>query len=196
MVNGRQPHGLRHFDEERTVIEIYRLFRRSLRQIDGHAEDVGVRLAKMHEAGGDKEIDKIHQAELADAVFGQLAALITDYRQLDGVAGFGIPDQLDHFRIGLRLRVHESFEVILRKTSGFVEYDTVEVNVEAQFANLVRIEGQMMALVHFGEVQVKLLGGPPAAPAIPPVGQNNAANVGEYCLNSAFLDFALRSMSK
>src|SRR5882757_7778102 len=98
VVDGPQAYGSRYFYEEWAIVQVDCLLWRGLRQIDRHAEDVGVRLAKVDEAGGNEKVHEFGQAELADAVLGQLAAFIAHYCQLQRVAGFGLTDQVDHFR--------------------------------------------------------------------------------------------------
>src|SRR5205823_5087878 len=105
-------------------------------------KNVCVRLTKVNEAGRDEEVHKISQTECADAVFGELATLVAHHRQLEPVALLRLPDQVDHFRIGLRSVEHELLEIVSGKIARLVEDDAVEVSVQAQLADLVGVEGE------------------------------------------------------
>src|SRR5262249_13568584 len=81
------------------------------------------------------------------------------------------------------------------KAAWLVEDDAVEISVQAQLADLVGVEGEVMAGVHIRQVKLELLGRALTAVATPPVGQKDTADVGENRLNRRFRHAVPRSTS-
>src|SRR5258708_6934800 len=124
-MHGAKPHAASYLHKQRTIVEIHGLLRACLRHVDRHLKDVRVRLTKVNEAGRHEEVHKIREPELANAILGELATLITHNRQLQLVSLLGLPDELDHFRIRLRSLEHERLEIVSGKIARLVEADAV-----------------------------------------------------------------------
>jgi hypothetical protein len=83
--NGSNPQGLRYLGEHRPVLDVDHLIGRNLRDVQGDAVDIRIRLAEVDEAGGDEKVDETIQLETLYPVLCQLTAFVTDHDYLQSV---------------------------------------------------------------------------------------------------------------
>ena len=179
--NALNPHAFCNLDEQRRVFDIDDLARGRLGDVQRQAEDVGVGLADVDKAGGNKGVHDGSQLEFADSVRVQFARLVANHDEFQAVPDLEAGDQLDHSRARFRLREHEPTKLRTGERSLPVEHHPVQVIIQRELAFLISGEVQPMPVLHLGPLKVKLTGRPSAGMMIPAVREQHAADIQKQC---------------
>src|SRR5208283_1566966 len=83
----------------------------------------------------------------------------------------------DHLGIRLRLREHEAPKLSPGERSLFVEDHPTQILFQRELSLLVSVEGQVMPILHLGQLQLEVRRRPFAGMMIPPVGEQDAADI-------------------
>ncbi len=168
-----------HFDKHRAIVKIQDPVWFSLRQIQSDPEHVDIGFSEVHETRAHKNVDNCSKFKSVDPVNRELPPFVADGDGFQSVAGFQLPDKLDHLRKGLRLVQHEFLEYVTREVAILIEDHSVEVFLKRQLAFFIRVKREVMSLIHLLEIKSEFLRGTLADGSVPRVREEHAAYVKE-----------------
>src|ERR1017187_6151083 len=90
---------------------------------------------------------------------------------------FELGDQLDHLGVGFRLREHEASKLGPGERSLSVKDHAIQILLQRELSLLVGVEGQMMAILHLGPLQLEVQRRPLAGLMSPSVGEQDTADI-------------------
>jgi hypothetical protein len=175
--NASNPQTFRDLDEHRGVFDIDYLIGRNLRDIERNTKDVCIRLSQVDEAGGNEKIHEPIKVELPNSVRIQLPGFVADHCDLQPVPDLELSGQLYHLGIRLGLREHKFPKLSASKRSLLVEYHPTQIFFQRELSLLVGVEGQVMSILHLGQLQFEVHRRPSAGMMIPPVGEQDSPDI-------------------
>jgi hypothetical protein len=175
--NALDPQTYRDLDKHRGVFDIDYLNGWNLRDIERNTKDVCVRLSQVDEAGGNEKIHEPVYLELSDSVRIQFPCFVADRNNLQSIPFLKLADQLYHLGMRLGLREHKFPKLSASKRSLLVEYHPTQIFFQRELSLLVSVEGQVMSMLHLGQLQFEVRRRPSAGMMIPPVGEQDPPDI-------------------
>src|SRR6516164_8551221 len=177
VVNDRHTQSAWGLEIERPVVNEQAFLRTSLGDREGDAKDPFLGLARMDVAGAEEDLKTAAQMEGFDAVLIQLERLVVDGADEVAVRCGALLENRANRGKFLRLREHESSELLTGEFARAVEKRSVQVFVQGKLAGVECREGKFVAILKIFPVQVEGFARFLAGVAVPAVSQNDTANV-------------------
>src|ERR1700704_4861494 len=167
------------FQIQRAVVNEKTLFRRTLRDVEGHAKDQLFRFARSNVAGAEEDQKISSKMKRLNSVLIELQRLIVDGADEIFPGGSDLIENRASFRILFRLGEHERSELLARERARAVEQRSIQIFVEGDEAGIECGEREVVAVPKILPVQVKRIRGFFSRNVIPTVSQDDASNVPE-----------------
>jgi hypothetical protein len=185
MNNALHSQALGDLNEHRGIVDEDNPRGPHLGYIQSKSVNILIGLADVNEAGGYEAVSQPVQLEPLDPICIQLTGFIADDRYLQSKIQLKLSDKLDHFREGLRLREHKAAKLIAREGPPFVEDNQAQILFKRDLALLEDLEREAMAFLHVCPLQFEALRRPSARQVIPPIGQEDVADIQKYACDAS-----------
>jgi hypothetical protein len=129
--------------------------------------------AEVDKAGGNEKIHKPVKFGPSNPISIQFVCFVVDRADLQPVPDLELCDELDHLGVRFRLREHEAAKLSPGERSVLVKDHLTQIFFHRQLSFLVRVEGQVMPILHLGHLQLEVRRRPFAGMTIPPVGEQD-----------------------
>jgi hypothetical protein len=162
------------------VVDEKALFRRFLRDLQGNSKNGLIRLFYTQEAGAEKHLEVIPQAEFFNSEPVEFERLVVECAHEVGSGSGNCGDHASCFRQRFRLGKQKAPEFLARECSRSMENDPGQILLER---NLSQLEGRNLGRVTFLEivpVQRKPFGSLSPRMTVPAVAEEDSSNIAKY----------------
>jgi hypothetical protein len=179
MMNGVHAQAAGAFQVERPVINEEALGRGALGDLEGHAKNQLLGLARSNVTGTEEDKKVPAKMELFNAILVELEGLVINGAdEILSSSGELVEDGSGVWKF-LGLGEHESCEFLAGKGARAVKQSAVQVFIQGNEAAIEGWEGKIVTILEFIPIQVKGGRGVLPGTAVPAVGQDDSADIPE-----------------